>query len=258
MATIQGNKNLIELPPVKTKWTRGAGDTIQRTWVGTAEQVIAYKNRLIATDRLVEDISTDLNSNPCRLVASWGGNGDNGSQQPQNEISEPQWDIITEEITKDLKEHPKFHLYSTSDKAIAEIDAYISDGSADKDLEKATRAYWTEKYPAMNMGTYFGLRMAGVTGYTMYAWTIRKTEVITRLTTYHLTLNPSPTCVDFSTIGLPSDIQLSPPSGWKWLALPPTLSKSGRKKQVTHEWRSGNFSPTLYAGGNKEPWEVTA
>ena len=252
-----GAQGLIELPPQKGKWTRDKGETITRTWIGTAEQIVNKKNQLIAFDYLCEDIQTDLNTTPAKLSATYQGAG-SADGGPQNEKADPQWQVYTEEITKELKEHPKFHVHAYADKYIAEIDAWINDGDQNKDMNKGERTYWDSQYPNSNMGTYFGLRMAGVTGYTMFAWTIRKTVAITRLTTVNVTCTENPACVSYADIGVPSDVHLTPPQSWVWLAIPPTIEKQGAKKVITWEWRGGNYSPTLYTGGNKEPWELVA
>jgi hypothetical protein len=145
-------------------WSKLTGETRRETWSGPNDKADTFYNDRVGSED-IDDL--DLKHVPGVGTVSFTVTDDQeGQSGGTNEEDNAIWEILPQDVFKDLRAHPYFN---PSDSIVSEIV------TADNAIKKGTAFSTSGMTWATQVGKYYALRMRGVQGYLENNIVINKT-----------------------------------------------------------------------------------
>ncbi|MEW6160153.1 MAG: hypothetical protein AB1813_22200 [Verrucomicrobiota bacterium] len=263
MSTHRG-KDLVELSPRRV-WSRTEGWQTVRAWEGTREAVqglIAQLQSTNGADRI--DIFPD---GPVARLEAYISSEDAGA----NETSTDTWELLGNDIQKNLTEHIKLQVYSET--ILASITAGAREvQSAEASKVESTRNTVITQIQALctaegkdsaDAVAFLKALLKGHDAFGVSQYVLRKSSLVSSRYSTKIAFTgiqrlwtaaqlestesvPANLLFTISSIEPPETVQAG--YLWSWLKRTPTVAAVGRHKlQITQEWWLEAWSTTLYA-----------
>lgn len=251
--TVLGATTFSEQPKRRNK-VRGRGWVRVRTWMGPRASVDEF---ITGTVNSLDPESIEVSEGTPAIITATFPDEETGIDALQQAEDEAIWELLPYDLDKALAQHPSFAVSGTSPKAIETIEKAIRDGTAsDRDFDA--------EFGLNNINNFRDIRIRGVDSFRTWGYIIRKTISVGRKVLVQVAQKETQKVVQYSEIGLPSDIKWLQPvyREWngvgpavekpiaEWLAAPPSIRYTKKKYEIVKEWLGAvQWYATLYEGG---------
>jgi hypothetical protein len=244
--TVLGTKEFTA-QPLKRSYVRGEGWTETQEWKGPPDKAEAKESELVALD------PSEIDSVRGTPIATITVTNKPDDQDPETTAV---WELIPSHLDKPLATHPAFAQSGVSAETIEEIEHAIMKGTAKK-------TNWNTESGLPFANDYRDLRLMGVESYRIFAYTIRKSFVISDKSAYQVKFTDVGKVIPYTAIGLPT-VNWDQPGYVKWdgstasivtidqwLVYAPRVRYEKRKYSVEYEWLGAEkWYSALYQGGS--------
>lgn len=233
--------------PRQLRWNNEDGFRTERIFHGPADVIEAQFNDLVnnttGSDEVVATLSNSGKSELRVVIVDDSGSTTGGNTEENNSI----WEVLGNDVYKDLRQHPKYSTISTAD--LLEIENALADG--------------VEYSGSGNADEYYKLRLRGTEQYIVSEVAIRKTVRVGTRSGVKAAYSNMNRVIALGSINPPSillgALNSLPLAGggsgsWEWLKKVPQVRHISRRQfEISYDyWGAEKWSKVLY-GGTLEP-----
>lgn len=276
MSNFQGSGSIQEQPKKRT-FNKANGWATVRTWIGERDDIFDFASEL-AVDNLAENVDV-TDDGPTGTVTATYPDAQNTSLDLNQDLNNVEWQLLGNDIEKDLQTHPTLRPSETD---VAEqansviLDKWLSSPPNPPSIADPTaiqiRDYFVQQINGLKKDSgaadtkcknRYLLHGLGVQSYVLTQYVIRKSIKVGRLSLVQASLTNVNRVESPSVSGMPLTLLFALPtkqyynqvtSALEWLKKPPSVRALGNGKfSIEQEWWGADQWSTLLYGGTKTP-----